>query len=197
LFTSTFAELLLTESRLLVLLGEGAESAAAREGKIGQTVTLEVVLLADVGALNPHGNPVKTNAGGASQEKTRGVHGLIALHGTILASTVMGLAECDARETPGDQAGVDGVEAAEEASIPLAGISSSGGCNLISVGEGIIEASFPVINIVLVDGAGLGWCTSWSRHCDIGNVISSLTKWVSREKWKKKIQQDKRWTVMD
>lgn len=70
LLTSALAELLLTESSLLILLDDGTASAAAGKGEIGQACALEVVLLADIGTLHEHGNPVETEAAGGGEQET-------------------------------------------------------------------------------------------------------------------------------
>jgi len=159
--TTVLEKLLLAESGFLVLLHQGAQTAAAGQSQILQAAAFEVVLLADVGALNPEWQEREADASGSADKKARGVDWLIALERTMLASTVMGLPERDAGQAPCDQAGVDGVEAAEQSSVPFPGISSGRSCNLIGVGESIIEASLPVIDIALIDWAGLGWCSSW------------------------------------
>lgn len=53
----------------LLLLNEIAQSAAARQGDVRQARALEVVLLADVGALHRHGDEVQTEAAGTAEEK--------------------------------------------------------------------------------------------------------------------------------
>lgn len=53
----------------LLLLDEVTQPAAAGEGDIGQTVALEVVLGADVGALHGHGDPVEAEAAGTAEEE--------------------------------------------------------------------------------------------------------------------------------
>lgn len=47
---------------LLVLLDEGAAATAAGGEQIGDEVALQVVLAADVGALEDHGDPVQSKA---------------------------------------------------------------------------------------------------------------------------------------
>ena len=56
-------------SGLLVLLNKITEATTAGSGNIDKAATLEVVLLADVGALKGHGNPVKTEAARAAEQK--------------------------------------------------------------------------------------------------------------------------------
>lgn len=53
----------------LLLLDEIAEAAAAGGGDVDQAAALEVVLLTDVGALEGHGDPVETDAGGAEEHE--------------------------------------------------------------------------------------------------------------------------------
>jgi hypothetical protein len=62
-------KLLLTESSFLVLLAEGAETAAAGDGEIRQAGALEVVLLADFGALHPEGDDAAAEATGGGNEE--------------------------------------------------------------------------------------------------------------------------------
>lgn len=54
-------------SSLLLLLDKIAATAAAGGGNVDQAAALEVVLLADVGTLKGHGNPVKSEAAGSPE----------------------------------------------------------------------------------------------------------------------------------
>jgi hypothetical protein len=104
-------ELKLAVLGFLVLLGEIAEGAAAGAEDIGDAVSLEVILAADLGALHCLGNPVETDAGRGEEEESlkmlickaylvastyRGVDGLITLQAAVLAGSVVGLAKGDA-----------------------------------------------------------------------------------------------------
>lgn len=53
----------------LLLLDEIADAAAAGGRDVDQAATLKVVLLTDVGALEGHGDPVETDAGGAEEHQ--------------------------------------------------------------------------------------------------------------------------------
>jgi len=58
---------LLTALGLLLLLDQVAEGAAAGEGNISDTGTLDAVLVTDVAALHGLRNPVETNAHGGKE----------------------------------------------------------------------------------------------------------------------------------
>jgi hypothetical protein len=62
-------ELLLPELGLLLLLDEVADGAAAGCGDVGQAAALQVVLLADLRALDRLGDPVQAEHGGAEEEQ--------------------------------------------------------------------------------------------------------------------------------
>jgi len=86
----------------------------------------------------------------------RGVDGLIALEVGILAETVMSLAEGDAGNAPGDQAEIDGLEAAEEGAVPRLGVLGRLGVeNITGLGEDLVDADLPVLDIAVIDGAGV------------------------------------------
>jgi hypothetical protein len=60
--TRLVAQLLLALLDFLLLLDEGAAAAAARCQAVRHEVALQVVLVADVGALHEHGDDVQTEA---------------------------------------------------------------------------------------------------------------------------------------
>jgi len=62
----------------LLLLNQAAQPAAAGQGDIGQTAALEVVLCADVGALQGHGDPVEADAGRAAEEEALFWEGVVS-----------------------------------------------------------------------------------------------------------------------
>jgi hypothetical protein len=62
-------EFLLTGFGFLVLLNEIAECAAASAEDVGDAVSLEVVLAANVGTLHGLGDPVETDAGRGKEEE--------------------------------------------------------------------------------------------------------------------------------
>lgn len=76
----------------------------------------------------------------------------------------MSLAECDARQAVGDQAGVNGVEAVKETGEPsLRTLGGLGVDDFARTRENIIEAVLPVVHVDLVNGTGLcGWSCSRS-----------------------------------
>jgi len=156
LLASTLAELLLTGGRLLLLLNKIAKRAAAGNGDVLEAAALEVIFAPDVGALERFRNPVETEASRGREKKAGGVDWLVALKGAVLASAVVNLAEGYARQAVGEQARVDRAAAAEEARAPLTGISWAGSSDLVGVGESIIEAGLPVLNIMRVDETRLG-----------------------------------------
>lgn len=55
-------QFLLTEFGLLVLLDEGAAATAAGCEEVGDETALEVVLSADIGTLEEHGDPMQCEA---------------------------------------------------------------------------------------------------------------------------------------
>ena len=59
----------LAVGRLLLLLDEVAEAAAAGRGDVDQARALEVVPLADLGALQRQRDPVEAEAAGAGDEQ--------------------------------------------------------------------------------------------------------------------------------
>jgi hypothetical protein len=144
-------------SSLLIGLHQCAARAAERRQKILDAAALEVVLLANVLALHGSGNPVDTEAWGAAEEEARSVDGLVAIEITVLAQTVVSLAEGNARNAASDQACVDWGEAREEGWEPA--LSSLVGARvdvLARSGENIVEAVLPVIDILVIDGTALG-----------------------------------------
>ncbi len=68
-FDATLSQERLVMGGLLLLLDQIADTAAAGGGDVGDAVALEVVLLADIGALHGHGDPVKTEASRGTEEE--------------------------------------------------------------------------------------------------------------------------------
>lgn len=84
----------------------------------------------------------------------RSVDGLPALKVAILADTVMRLAKGDARKAVGNEAGINGVEAVEEAGVPaLRGLRRLGVDDLTRARQDVVEAVLPVVEVLLIDGA--------------------------------------------
>jgi hypothetical protein len=138
---------------LLLLLDKIAATAAAGGGNVDQAAALEVVLLSDVGTLKGHGDPVKSEAAGSPEHQARSVDRLIALEGTVLSETVVGLAEGNARNAASDQAGVDRAEALEEAGVPRLGLGRRLLVDVLAgAGQDIVESVLPVLEVVVVDG---------------------------------------------
>jgi len=169
--------LLLTNLGLLLLLHQVAESTAAGRGDVSDAGTLKVVLAADITALHGFRDPVKTEAHRGEEEKARSVDWLISLHVTVLTGTVVSLAECHTWYAIRDQAGVNGRAAGEEAVGPILGVLRALGVDgLASIAQDVVEAFLPVVDIVVVNRAGIGWSTinwsllgwdgliNWSRH---------------------------------
>jgi hypothetical protein len=151
---------------LLVLLDETAETAAARKSNISETAALEIVLVADIGTLHWHRNPVKPEAGGTAEEEASSVDRLITLKVCIPADAVVCLAESDARETPSHQAEINRVEAAKQAVGPVLGILWRARVdNLTGFGQDLINSILPLRNITVADGAG-GVVLGWGGHGD-------------------------------
>jgi len=156
----------------LFLLDEIAESTAAGPEDVGNTITLEVVLGTKLSALHGLWNPMETDAGSGNEEKARSVDWLISFEGAILLVPVVNLAKGDTWAAVGDQAGVNGVAASKEARGPVCGINTALGVdNLAGIAQDVVEAVLPLIDILVVDWALLGW-SSWEislwRH---GRVI--------------------------
>jgi len=150
-------ELLLAELRFLLLLGQIAESAAAGEEDVSDTIALEVVFSANVGALHGLGDPVETDAGRGEEEEARGVDGLIALHVAILAVPVVGLAKGDAWAAVGHHAEVNGAAASKDGIPKVLGLGAGFAVDdLAGIAENVVEPVLPVLDIVVVDGASLG-----------------------------------------
>jgi len=139
---------------LLVLLNEGAAATAAGEEDIGDAVSLEVVLFADVLALHGQRNKPETEAVDTTKKEARGVDRLIAVEVSVLAEAVMSLAEGNAGNEASHQAGVNRVEAVEETAGPAGRALMRLGVEMITgLGENSVEAGLPVIDIVLVNRA--------------------------------------------
>ena len=105
------------------------------------------------------------------------------MHITMLAYTVVSLAEGDARHTAGDSTSADGREAAEEALRPWAGIVRRISSHMLGISEGLVEATDPFVHILLVDGSGLlggGRVGVVRSHCEVGCIVvwKGVT-WVS------------------
>jgi len=167
--TSLLSQFFLANLGLLILLNERATAAAARREQIRHAVSLEVVLLADIGALKHHGDEMETEAGKAGKHKAGGVDEVVAIHVAMFPASVVGFAKGDTRHAAGDQAGINGSEATKEGCVPWLciwrGRSSNGG----RVGQSIIEALDPVLHVFLIDSAALGRCRSVGGHCLYGS----------------------------
>jgi len=165
LIVDTSAKLCLAELGFLLLLDDGAETAAARQGNIGKAAALEVVLAADFGTLHNQGNDRKANAGRTGKEETRCVDWLVSLEVAILVETVVGFAECDAGQTPGNQAGVDWVVESEDGIVEgLSGFRGLRVDSLAGLGEEFAEALAPSGHIFIINWSGFlrrgGHCSS-------------------------------------
>jgi len=165
-------EILLTGLGLLLLLDQVAESAAAGLEDIGDTVSLEVVLLPKLHALHGFWDPVETNTSGSEEEKARGVDRFISLEATVLLITMMDLAKGDTRAAVGDQAGIDGAAAAKETRRPVLSITTCLGVDDIArVGENVVEPVLPLLDIIVVNWTRLGWSNGlliyWGVHFDL------------------------------
>jgi len=157
---STQEGLLLVVS-LLLLLDEIAESAAAGLEDIGDAVSLEVVLGTELSTLHSLWDPVETDASGSNEEKARGVDWLVSLEGAVLLVPVVDLAKGDTWAAVGNQASVDWVAASKEARGPVRSLSSALGVDHVAgIAQNVVEAVLPVIDILVVDWAWLGW-SSW------------------------------------
>jgi len=152
---------------LLVLLDQIAASAADDLQAVNWEVTLEVVLLAHIGALHGLQDPVGAAKVQADAEaNARGVNGGVALESWGFAETVVRLSEGDARAAAGDEAGIDGIEAAEEVRVPwLSSLSRS--CwlgDVIRLVHGVLRTLNPIIDIVAMNGRLLSrLLLNWGR----------------------------------
>lgn len=77
---------------------------------------------------------------------------------------VICLSESDAGAAAGDEAGVDGGEAAEEAIVPWTSVHSLLSSVLLRVGERVRELVLPVLDITIVNGTVGLLC---SGHCEL------------------------------
>jgi len=160
---SSAKKLLLAVGTLLLLLGQVAKSAAPCLGQVGETVTLEVVLATNIGALHGLRDAVETDAGGGKEKQARGVDWLVSLKGAILAVTMMNLAEGHTWAAVGDEAGVNWVAAAKEGLAPFLGVHTALGVDdLAGIAKNVVESVLPVLDIVVVD---------WTRLGRVGRVL--------------------------
>lgn len=106
----------------------------------------------------------------ASGQTYSGVDGLIALHLAVLTQPVVRLAKGDAWQAVRDQAQVDRAAAAEERVVPRLGRRGRGALDVVrGLGEHRVQALLPVLDVMVVDGAGGGllWTRlgiSWGCH---------------------------------
>ena len=84
--------------------------------EVGNKVATKIGLspLPDVPPLQQAGNAVQTKAADSPPAKTARVDSAVAHQIPIFVQAMVGLAEGDARTAAGDEAGIDGIEAAEE-----------------------------------------------------------------------------------
>jgi len=158
-------ELLLAVLSLLLLLDKVAKSAAPGLGEIREAVSLEVILGPELSALHGLWNAVEADAGSGDEEKARGVDWFVSLKATILLVAMVNLAKGYARAAVGEQAGVNRIAAAEESRGPVLSITSALGVDdLASIAENVVEPVLPVIDILVVNGATLGWSWSWRSN---------------------------------
>lgn len=90
---------------------------------------------------------------------------LVPLQATVVPQPVVRLAEGDAGQEVGREAGVDGREALEQARVP--GLGIVGGLGVDDLGgllEDVVGALRPLLDDVVVDGALLGGLLR--GHCD-------------------------------
>jgi hypothetical protein len=101
----------------------------------------------------------------------RRVNRLIALEVAVLPEAVVRLAESDAGKAVGNEACVDRVEAREEAGVP--GLGTLSGLLLDDLAGGLedgVGAGDPVLDVIVVDGAGLGRSSN-------GSLLSHFECW--------------------
>jgi len=164
----------------LLLLDERAASAAQREGNVAEAAALQVVLVADLGALHRQGDAGETDDGRTAEEKAGSVDGLVALEVAVLVDAVVRLAEGDAGETPGHQAEVDGVEAAEEGSVPVLGrLGRFGVDHICWLGEDIVKSLGPSLDVAIVNRTGI--VLLGGGHCEKNKAKKQGTSGVSVE----------------
>lgn len=93
-----------------------------------------------------------------------GIDGLISLKVGILPHTVMRLAKGNTGQAAGNETRVNRVEAVEETGEPrLRALRRLGVDDLGGLGKEVVEAVLPVLDIVVVDGAGLRGAGSGGR----------------------------------
>lgn len=87
-----------------------------------------------------------------------GINWFVALHFAVLAQPVVSLAKGDAWQAVCYEAQVDGAAAAKQGVVPCLGGRGRGTLYVLrGLGEHGVEALLPVLDIVVVDGAGGGW----------------------------------------
>jgi len=166
---------------LLILLDDGAKTAAAREANVGDTAALKVVLAADFGTLHDQGDDGEANAGGTDKEKARGVDGLVSLEIAILVETVVSFAKGNAGQAPGNQAGVDWVVESEERIVEgLSTFRRLGVDNLTRLGEEVAKALAPTSHIPLINGTTAGGLLLRGGHDNFLEGIGNRRKWKSK-----------------
>lgn len=79
----------------------------------------------------------------------------------------MSLAKGDTRNTAGDQAGIDGGEAAKEGVVPGLGRLGRLGVDMLArTGEDVVEAVLPLVEVVVVNGTVVVDVLSRGGHCE-------------------------------
>ena len=148
--------------------------------EIRDEVALKIRLapFTDLVSLQQIRDAVGTNAGNSPPAQAARVHDVVPDQVSILVQSVMGLAEGDARAAAGNEAGIDGIEAAEEGRVPRSGTGGVRDAGVVF--GGVVDAVHPMVGIalhlrLLVGGGGHCWELSGWRNAYVG-------KWGKREK---------------
>jgi len=139
-------------SCLFILLDKVAASAAPCLETVGGKVTIQIVLRSDVVTLNQQRQPVAAEIRREPESNTRGIERIIIPEGWILPETVMSLAKGHARSAPGNEAGINRIEAAEEILVPLSSTLRGRCSQNVWLRNYLLDTTYPLANIIGLRG---------------------------------------------
>jgi len=147
----------------LVGLDEIAAQAAARLDEVDGEVSLDVVLFSDFTLLDELEEPWETDAGGEPEAQASSVNWRESLEVVVDTETVMGSREGHAWAAAGEEASINGIEAAKEGAGPAIWTSRRLGDGLWLV-DSILKSGNPGVDIIWVNCSR--GSRSWlGRHC--------------------------------
>lgn len=137
------------------------QTGATHLQEIRHEVALQVRLapLADLVSLQQVGDAVAAETRDGPPAEAARVHDVVPDEIAVLVQPVMRLAEGDAGAAAGDEAGIDGIEAAEEGRVPGCGSGGVGDAGMI-LGD-VVDPVHPVVDVVL----HLGFFVGGGGHC--------------------------------